>query len=110
MSGLYRNCRVFVSPSIHDGTPNTLLEAMACGCIPVAGDIESLREWITPGVNGLLFDPSDPNDLANAVLTALDQDDLYNQAKKLNASLIDQKADYDKVMAAADIFYSEIIN
>ena len=57
MSELYRKCRVFVSPSVHDGTPNTLLEAMACGCIPVAGDIESLREWITPGLNGLLFDP-----------------------------------------------------
>ena len=27
-----------------------LLEAMACGCFPVVGDIESLREWITPGV------------------------------------------------------------
>jgi glycosyltransferase involved in cell wall biosynthesis len=110
MAGLYRNSRVFVSPSVHDGTPNTLLEAMACGCIPVAGDIESLREWITPGLNGLLFDPSDPKDLAKTILTALSQDDLYHQAKEINANIIDQKADYDKVMAAADRFYSEILN
>jgi len=110
MAGLYRKCRVFVSPSTHDGTPNTLLEAMACGCTPVAGDIESLREWITPGLNGLLFDPSDPNDLANTVLTALDQDVLYNQSRAINVNLIDKKADYQKVMAAADDFYSEILN
>jgi len=109
MSELYRKSRVFVSPSMHDGTPNTLLEAMACGCIPVAGDIESLREWITPGLNGLLFDPSDPIDLANAILAAFEQDDLYNHAKAYNVNLIDQKADYDKVMAAADTFYSEIV-
>jgi glycosyltransferase involved in cell wall biosynthesis len=60
MAELYRHSQVAVSPSTHDGTPNTLLEAMACGCFPVASDLESIREWITPGVNGLLVDPSDP--------------------------------------------------
>ena len=48
MAELFRRSRCAVSPSTHDGTPNTLLEAMACGCLPVAGDLESLREWITP--------------------------------------------------------------
>src|SRR6185312_3951624 len=47
MANLLRSSAASVSPSEHDGTPNTLLEAMACGAIPVAGDIESIREWIT---------------------------------------------------------------
>ena len=34
---------------MHDGTPNTLLEGMACGCLPVAGDLDSIREWLKPG-------------------------------------------------------------
>ena len=46
MAALFRQAQVAVSPSAHDGTPNTLLEAMACGCFPVAGDIESVREWL----------------------------------------------------------------
>ncbi len=60
MADLFRRRAVVVSPTTHDGTPNTLLEAMACGCLPVVGDLESLREWITPGVNGLLVDLRHP--------------------------------------------------
>ena len=59
---LFRRCQVVVSPTTHDGTPNTLLEAMACGCFPVAGDLESIREWIENGRNGLLVDPGQPLD------------------------------------------------
>ncbi len=49
MAEIFRSCQVVVSPTTHDGTPNSLLEAMACGCFPVVGNIESLREWITDG-------------------------------------------------------------
>ncbi len=61
MAEVYRSAQIIVSPSTHDGTPNTLLEGMACGCFPIAGDLESIREWITDGVNGLLVDPGDPS-------------------------------------------------
>ena len=54
---IFQRAAVSVSISAHDGTPNSLLEAMAIGCFPIAGDIESLREWIVPGVNGLLVEP-----------------------------------------------------
>lgn len=54
MAELFRLSSVAVSPSLHDGTPNTLLEAMDCGCIIVTGDIESVREWINDGENGSL--------------------------------------------------------
>ena len=56
MAEVFRRAQIVASPSIHDGTPNTLLEGIACGCFPVAGDLESIREWITPNENGLLFD------------------------------------------------------
>ena len=64
MADVYRRAQILVSPSIHDGTPNTLLEGMACGCFPVAGDLESIREWITPNENGLLFDSTNPGSIA----------------------------------------------
>ncbi len=76
MAGHFQQALVAVSPSTHDGTPNTLLEGMACACFPIAGDIESLREWIVPGVNGLLVDPGDPAALADGILLALDQREL----------------------------------
>ena len=55
---LFSQAHIFASISSHDGTPNSFLEAIACGCFPVVGDIESLREWVVPGVNGLVVEPS----------------------------------------------------
>jgi glycosyltransferase involved in cell wall biosynthesis len=108
MAELFRRSQVAVSPSTHDGTPNTLLEAMACGCFPVAGDLESLREWITPGVNGLLFDPADPGALAEAILRVLRQPELRRTAREQNLRLVRERAEYGKVMGEAVRFYQEV--
>jgi glycosyltransferase involved in cell wall biosynthesis len=109
MADLFRRARVMVSPTMHDGTPNTLLEAMACGCFPVAGDLESLREWITPGVNGLLVDLGHPQALAEAILTALERDALCQQAREENLRQIAKRAEHGRVMAAAELVYRELI-
>lgn len=105
MAQLYRRAQVALSITTHDGTPNTLLEALACGCFPIAGDIESLREWIKPGVNGLLVDPADPQALAQAILSAFDQPQLLAQARQENQRLIQEKAEYTKIMDQAESFY-----
>jgi glycosyltransferase involved in cell wall biosynthesis len=108
MWNLYHKARVFVSPSIHDGTPNSLLEAMACGCFPVVGDIESMREWIRPGVNGLLIDSKSPHSLADGIITALENPALCTVAKKENASIIADRAEYQRCMAMTEAFYNEL--
>ena len=64
-----------ISAAIHDGTPNSVLESMALGCVPVVGDIESLREWIVDGENGLLMNPNNPSSIATGILRALRDDD-----------------------------------
>ena len=109
MAALYCRSQVFVSPSTHDGTPNTLLEAMACGSFPVVGDIESLREWITPGVNGLLVNAGDPGGIADAVILALEQEDLRSRAEEINLRLVAERADYRLVMKQAEDFYRSIV-
>ncbi len=107
MGDLFRSALVAVSPSVHDGTPNTLLEAMACGCLPIAGDIESIREWIVPGENGLLIDPRSPTDLAAAILRALRDENLRRRARDANARLIAERAEYRRCMAMAQAFYEQ---
>ena len=109
MAELFQRAQVVVSPSEHDGTPNTLLEAMACGCFPVVGDIESLREWVKPGLNGLLVDPSDPAGLASAIISALKYSELRDEAAEFNRALVEEKADYRKVMPQAETYYREIV-
>ena len=110
MGDLFRSAQIVVSPSIHDGTPNSLIEAMACGCFPVAGDLESIREWITHGQNGLLFDSNDPQTIADAILLGLEREDLRRDAAGLNANLISAKADYEVNMKKVEEFYSSVIS
>jgi glycosyltransferase involved in cell wall biosynthesis len=109
MAERFRQAAVTVSPTVHDGTPNTLLEAMACGCFPVAGDLESIREWISTGVNGLLVDPTDPQELAGAILSALTQPGLRAGAAEHNLKMIRERAEYGGVMRSAEQFYREIV-
>ncbi len=109
MAAVFRRADVSVSPSEHDGTPNTLLEAMACGAFPIAGDIESIREWIEHGVNGLLVDPSDPVALAQAVALALDDAGLRARAAAENLEQVERRARYETVMQAAEAFYRRLI-
>jgi glycosyltransferase involved in cell wall biosynthesis len=106
--GLFGRATVSVSVSVHDGTPNTLLEAMACGCFPVVGDLESLREWITPGINGLLVEPAKPQTLAEAVLLALEKPELRNRAAELNLDLIRQRAEVGLVRSQIEVFYRRL--
>lgn len=107
MAKAFRRAQIVVSPSIHDGTPNTLLEGMACGCFPVAGDLESVREWITPNENGLLFDSNHPPSIADAITSAIENKDLRNKATGLNQEIIATRAEYKHNMARVEQFYKE---
>lgn len=68
----YRGADAFVQTSVvlqngdRDGTPNSLLEAMASGLAVVASDIAGVREVVAPGC-GLLVPPGDPVALASAL-------------------------------------------
>ena len=108
MAELFRRAQVAVSLTEHDGTPNTLLEAMACGCYPVAGDIESIREWIIPGVNGSLVAPNDPAQTAQAILGALEVDAKREVAAVNNIQIVRQRAEYLTCMAQAEAFYRSL--
>ena len=97
-----------VSISTHDGTPNTLLEAMALGCFPICGDIESIHEWITPGQNGLLVNPADPESLAAAILTALEDADMRSSAAAFNRKLIHDNASIERTQQKISAFYIQM--
>ena len=109
LRALFRRGQVYVSPSVHDGTPNSLLEAMACGCFPVVGEVESLREWLRPGVNGLLVDATSPRSMADGIIEALEAPTLRQTARKENTRVIAERADYGRCMAMAEVFYRKIL-
>ena len=109
IANVYRRAQILVSPSIHDGTPNTLLEGMACGCFPVAGDLESIREWITPNENGLLFDSNDPRSIASAIIQAIENKTLREKSAEMNQEIISARAEFKNNMQRAEMFYDHLI-
>jgi len=109
MGDVFRGAQIVVSPSIHDGTPNSLLEGMACGWFPIAGLLAWTRERITPAQNGLLVDPNNPQSIADAILTALENEDLRHKAAGLNAKIISARAEYEGNMGKVVEFYKSLI-
>jgi len=109
LSTLLQQAAVIVSPSLTDGTPNSMLEAMACGAFPVMSNLESIQEWIHHGKNGLLFDPTQPSDLLNCLQQALDNVALRSRAQLLNWQIIKDRADYNLVMPALRQFLQNMV-
>ncbi len=62
---------VFVAPSEQDNLPNTVVEALACGCPVVAFDIGGMPDLVEPGRNGFLAPPFDTVALAEGIDAAL---------------------------------------
>lgn len=109
MADAFRSSRVSVSLSDHDGTPNTLLEAMACGALPVVGDVASVREWIRDGINGLVVPALDPTKVAAALVRALKDDTLVQAAREENERLVRDRADYHRNMLDVESRYEMLV-
>lgn len=80
---------IFVLPSLYEGLPLPLLEAMASGKAVIFSDLSSARQVIKEGVQGVLVKPADPDSLAKAIARlSLDnkmKKSLGNNAKKIAA-------------------------
>lgn len=61
LSKYYNNSKIFVLPSLKEGQPKVLLEAMSCGLPVIASDIEAHREIIEMYRNGILSETDDVN-------------------------------------------------
>ena len=104
---LFCKADVYISLSSHDGTPNSFLEAITCGCFPVVGDIASLREWIGHGENGWLVDPRDARAAADAVISVLRDKELRDRAAAINRGIAADRVDIRKVKRTVQIFYEQ---
>ncbi len=56
---LYQNYKFFISTSLFEGNPKSLLEAMGSGCVVFASNIDNHSEIITDNVNGFLYEIKD---------------------------------------------------
>ena len=67
-------CDLFVLPSLNEGNPTVMFEALGCGKPFVGTRVGGVPEVITSDEYGMLVEPADPGDLAEKILMALDRE------------------------------------
>lgn len=67
VGGLLRSADVFVLPSLSEGVPRSVLEAMLLGVPVVASRVGGIPSVLTHGETGLLVKPADPGELSQAM-------------------------------------------
>lgn len=93
-----RSC-VFVLPSYREGTPRSVLEAMAMGRAIITTDAPGCRETVIDGENGFLVPVKDVDALAQAMLKFIEEPELIASMGKRSREIAEEKYDVNKVNA-----------
>lgn len=64
---LLRSHDALIHPSFHEGLPNAICEALACGCPVLASDVCDHPILVKSSGAGFLFDPHNPEEIADAI-------------------------------------------
>ena len=101
---------VFVLPSVLEGLPRTIIEAMAMKRPIVATNIDGVREQLRDNITGLLVPPADPKALAVAIVNILDDqkkaERLGSEARKDAQRLFDLK----NTLARVEKIYEKVLH
>jgi glycosyltransferase involved in cell wall biosynthesis len=100
---------LFVLPSLYEGNPKALLEAMACGLPVIGTNVKGVKEIIKNGVNGLICE-TDSKSIKRAILFLLNNQEL-NEKLSLNARyFIKKNYSLDNALKKELILYLHLLN
>lgn len=94
---LLGRARVMLAPSLVDGTPNSMFEAMATGALPIVSPLDTIRPLVRDGSNVLFARNLYPDEIGEALVRAMTDDALVDGAAERNATLVRQLADRNAI-------------
>ncbi len=100
MPAYYSLMDVFVHPSLRDGMPNAVLEAMACGVPVVATPVGGVLDVVKDRENGMLVPVNDVEALCQAVETIVSDESLRNKLTQSARQIILEKFTLEKELDA----------
>jgi len=105
----YRNTDIFVTTSRSDGTPVSLLEAMASGLPCIATSVGGIPEWVDDKKSGLLIPPGSSDAVADSLLTLAMDPALRVQLGTEARNTIVEHGQWNTLMAQAEKDYQALI-
>ena len=81
LSDIYNAADIFITPSLQDNLPNTIMEALACGLPCVGFNVGGIPEMIEHKVNGYVSEYKSATDLAKGIHWTL-QEAAYDNLRK----------------------------
>ena len=102
----YRSSDLFVLPSLSEGLPTSILEAMHFGLPVVSTDIPGVRDHFSN--NALLIPPRDEDALAGAIHTLLDDEGLAKDFSRKGKALVATRYTWDRVTREYETLYSNV--
>jgi glycosyl transferase family 1 len=105
---LMARSRVMLAPSLVDGVPNTLYEAMAAGAFPILSPLETIQTLVSEPENVLFAKNLYPEELAGALTRAMNQDGLVDKAAEVNLALVKKVADRAEIAPKLAAYYQEL--
>ena len=99
---------VFVLPSLSEGFPVTILEAMACGLPIVATRVGGVPDIIEDGINGYLVDTKNPEQIAQALQKILENEQLRGNISSNNREEA-EKYSWDRIVINLERIYQNTL-
>jgi len=93
----YQQADCFLNPSFCEGMPNTVLEAMSCGCPVVASDVPGNDDLVIHGETGFLFDYKHPEEFRKFVIKIIQNKDLIVSMGNKGARRVKQAFSWESV-------------
>ncbi len=99
----------FVLPSLWEGMPNVVLEAMAAGLPVVATRVEGSKELVIDGQTGFLATPRSAHDLACGIATLLTHPETARQMGQAGHDLVKSQYSWEKMASQYEALYQSLL-
>jgi len=99
---------IFVFPSLREGMPIALFEALASGLPSVCTDVPGIKDYITHGYNALLVPPKNPEIMADAIAMLLEDRILRRKLSENARKYVITNFSYQKIIPVLEKFYEEV--
>jgi len=105
----YNIANLFVLPSRHEGMPNVILEAMACGLPVIATSIAGNEELVLDGETGILVPSEDPLALSDTLTTLLPDFPLRRKMGMASRERVEESYTWEQVARSYLSILQEIV-